>query len=65
MKEYLFVVHYVKDGRGATEKHTENFSCDADAMVRGREILKEAKRDINAYMVSVHRLERIHVVSYI
>lgn len=65
MKKYLFVIHYVKDGRGVFKKHTESFDCDADAMERGREILKEAKRDINAYMVSVHRLERIHVVSYI
>ena len=65
MKKYLFVIHYVKDGRGAVKKHTEEFSCDADAMVRSREILREAKRDINAYMVSVHRLERIHVASYI
>ena len=64
MKEYEFVIHYMKDGRGAENRQTGKFSCDADAKERGREILREAKRDVNAHLVTINRIERRHVVSY-
>lgn len=58
---------YVENGRKAENEHTEYFECDADAMVRAREILKESKRDgcglqIDVYRKNIHTWH--HVVSY-
>lgn len=55
MKKYLFELHFQnKDLTYNANYHQEHFECDADAMIRAREILKEAKRDVNAYLISVY-----------
>lgn len=46
MKRFLFSLWYVgKDNRKQVESHEESFECQADAQVRARAILNEAKRD--------------------
>ena len=50
MKRYLFELHCVNE----TVYHHEMFGCDADAMIRSREILKEGKRDKLAFMISLY-----------
>lgn len=50
MKRYLFELHCVND----TNYHHEMFDCDADAMIRSREILREGKRDMQAFLISVY-----------
>ena len=64
MRKYLFELHCIGD----TNYHHEMFECDVDAMMRGREILKEGKRDNVAFMISVYGKNAAgdwkHIVSY-
>lgn len=64
MKRYLFELHCVNE----TNYHHEMFECDADAQIRAREILREAKRDVNAFIISIYQKNNSgdwkHIVSY-
>lgn len=64
MKRYLFEL-ICDDG---INYHQELFECDADAMIRAREILKEGKRDANAFVISVYKKNKScdwkHIISY-
>ena len=68
MKRYLFGLHYQQNNlQSATNYHEEMFECDADAMQRAREILREGKRDVNAYLVSVYGMRKgnwLNIVNY-
>ena len=59
MKTYLFELHYQKsDLQSGFNYHREMFECNADAMQRAREILREGKRDVNAFLICVFVLNR-------
>ena len=64
MKRYLFELHCTT----GTNYHHEMFECNADAQVRARKILTEAKRDANAFMISVYGKNNVgdwkYIVSY-
>lgn len=45
MKRFLFSLWRVENGHKNVESHEESFESCADAMMRARSILKEAKRD--------------------
>ena len=67
MKSYLFSLAYVENGHKENKEHSELFECDADAMQRAREILKESKRDGCGIQIDVYRKNTKtwhHVVSY-
>ena len=68
MNTYLFELHYQNSNLTAGfNYHRELFACDADAMVHARKVLKEGKRDVNAFLISVYRKQNghfKHVVSY-
>lgn len=65
MKNFSFVLHYIEGNRHETRQHTESFESVADAQIRARAILKEAKRDGLAVMqIDVYEIITKHVVSY-
>ena len=63
---YLFALQVIKnDGKMNIVSHTEEQECDADAMVRARKVLKEARRDgARVLQIDLYNNGRKHVVSY-
>lgn len=68
MKRFLFSLWYVgKDNRKQVESHEESFECHADAQVRARAILNEAKRDKCGLQIDLYEKRGNawkHIVSY-
>ena len=55
MKTYLFELHFQKsDLQAGFDYHREMMECDADAMKCARDILREGKRDVNAFLISLY-----------
>ena len=63
MKTYCFVANIIVNGKVVQRSHNEKHECDADAMERARNILKEIKHDkVSVMQVDVFELK--HIVSY-
>lgn len=64
MKRYLFELHCLTE----TRYHNEMFQCDADAQIRARKILTDAKRDKVGFLISLYGKNNSgdwkHIVSY-
>ena len=67
MKTYLFELHFQEKNLQAGFNYQRMmFECDADAMKRARDILREGKRDVQAFLISlyVNRGDWKHIISY-
>lgn len=65
MKKYVFTLWYIENDRKQENTHEEEHECNADAMMRAREILSEAKRDKKDVMqIDVFEKKLSHIVSY-
>lgn len=54
MKKYVFIIY----SSGTSQRIYDDFECDADAMLYGRELLEEQKKERDVFVIDVFQAKR-------